>query len=164
MELSHLTNPGLARQRDTETLLSCNRFTAPQGLSLTAGEALALSQRREQALRQTGRLEFGDGILQKLLLAFHDSPFLTPHDYADTLGELTEIFYTYKNECGDALTDDELLTVMRATFDGPCQGSVDLLAGRELAELAQSLRRVRPFDWDSSGDGGEDEEAMYNGD
>ncbi len=53
-------------------------------------------------------------------------------NYADTLMRLQDIFYLYKNESLDELTDDELLEYMKEKFDGICAGDLDYLEGTEL--------------------------------
>ena len=50
-------------------------------------------------------------------------------NYADTLMRLQDIFYLYKNESLDELTDDELLEYMKEKFDGICAGDLDYLEG-----------------------------------
>ncbi|NCB64181.1 MAG: hypothetical protein EOM52_11380 [Clostridia bacterium] len=141
MDLAQIGDFGLLRQKEAVTeLMSVNRFTAAYGLVFTEEQALVLSQARESALRHTARLEFGAGILPKLVLAFRDSPELPGEDPVALLSELTDIFYEFKNETLDALTDDELLAAMKAAFDGPCHGSTELLAARDLSALAGFLR------------------------
>jgi hypothetical protein len=88
----------------------------------------------------TGRVEFGGGIVDKVILMFCDSPYISMHNYEETLHELIEIFYYYKNEALDLIGDDELIKYMKTAFNGICQGSLDLLAGRELYNLARGLR------------------------
>ena len=41
---------------------------------------------------------------------------------------------------GKRVTDDGLIRYMRAAFDGPCGGSLELLGGRALYRLAHRLR------------------------
>ena len=97
-------------------------------------------ERRAAALRDTGRVEFGEGILPKLIYAFYDSPWLDPDHYADTLAELQDLFYYYKNESLGRLTDDALLAAMRKAFDGPAQGSLEYLGDTALDRLCRELR------------------------
>lgn len=144
-ELARFLNTPAERQEVNE-LLTLERFTIPYGLALTEAEAKSLTHVRQQALTHTGRLEFGGSILPKLILAFRTSPHLHPQNFASTLAELTEIFYTYKNETMDALTDDELISAMKSAFDGPCHGSTELLAGRDLEELARAIRSAPLMD------------------
>lgn len=141
MELAQIGDFGALREQESvSALLDLNRFTAPYGLALTEGQAIALSQNREAALQRTARLEFGGGILPKLILAFRESPNFPGGDPVATISELTDIFYEYKNETMDALTDDGLLSAMLTAFDGPCCGSTELLASRDLAEIARLIR------------------------
>lgn len=100
------------------------------GLTLSTEEAAALERRETDALRQNGRVAF-DSILRLLTAAFCDSPYIQPQDRADTLAELTDIFYVLKNETGDALGDEALLAAMAARFNGAAGGSLDALAATE---------------------------------
>lgn len=156
MELAQIENFGALREKETVAeLLALNRVTAAYGLVLTQTQALALSQNREAALQRTARLEFGGGILPKLILAFRDSPYFPGGDPVVVLSELMDIFYAYKNETLDALTDDELLAAMRAAYDGTCHGCTALLAGRELELLARLVRSGPEA-------GGEEEDDDWN--
>lgn len=94
----------------------------------------------EEALADTGRVEFGGSALPKIARSFAPSPYSSRRGWYDELVRLTEIFYRFKSETGDRLGDDELLSIMRRAFDGSCGGSVDLLEGRELDILARRVR------------------------
>ena len=104
-----------------------NEKTAPFGLSLSPSQIAALQRQEGQALSRTGRVCFGKSILPRLAAAFAGSAHIQACDWADTLGELTELFYALKRETEDALSDDELIGRMARTFDGPAQGSTLLL-------------------------------------
>ncbi len=122
----------------------CNALTEGYGLSLSHAQALALAQRRVEALRAADRVEFGEGILKKLIFAFRSSPYLCQQNYEETLGELQDIFYHFKNESGEALSDDELIEFMRTVFNGKAQGSLEYLAGTALDRLCRQLRGWEP--------------------
>lgn len=130
----------LQRQAQLEKTLETNGRTEKFGLTLTAEDAALLLEERGQALREQGRIEFGEGILPKLIDAFCDSAFLTQEGYVDTLIRLQEIFYLYKNETMDELTDDELLHFMREQFESVCFGDLDYLEGTCLSSFAQAVR------------------------
>ena len=53
---------------------------------------------------------------------------------------LQEIFYLFKNECMDNLTDDEMLEFMKEQFDTVCFGDPDYLKGTCLAVFAEAIR------------------------
>ena len=78
--------------------------------------------------------------IDKIIKGFCDSPYISMHNYAETLHELIEMFYYYKNETLDLSSDDELIYSMKQGFDGVCQGSLELLSGLELSKMAQKLR------------------------
>lgn len=134
------TNTAQTAQRELQRILACNEQTAGRGLVLTSAQAAALVQIRAESLRSTGRVEFGGGITPQLIGMFADSPYIEPESYAETIGALTEIFYAFKNETMDAVSDGELLSAMRGFFDGTCAGSTELLAGREMPEYARRIR------------------------
>lgn len=124
------------RPEQEENLLEvCNSESARFGLVLTRSDMLELEQSRREALYASGRIEFGGGVLPKLVRAFCDSPYILQEDYAETLGQLQEVFYQCKTECGDSLTDVELIGIMAEHFNGKAHGSVDYLAGTSLEEL-----------------------------
>lgn len=68
-------------------------------------------------MREQQRVEFGESILPKLIDTFYDSPYISQSSYPDTCIRLQEIFYLYKNETMDEMTDDELLEFMKEQFD-----------------------------------------------
>ena len=130
----------LLQEQAAEEILHSNRHSLPFGLLLTKQQALELAETRSRALHACGRVEFGAGMIGKLAEAFCSSPYLSRETYAETLNELVELFYLYKSETGERVTDDGLIRYMRAAFDGPCGGSLELLGGRALYRLAHRLR------------------------
>lgn len=138
------------KKREMETLISSNQLTQQYGVTLSEEDALILMENRRESLKAFQRIEFGEGILPKLIYHFCDSPYMYQENYADTIAALQEIFYQYKNECLDEMTDDELLGCMKHFFDGPCQGSVEYLEETCLSEMARSIRagEIRGFDYD----------------
>lgn len=120
-------------------LLSGNAETAEYGLTLTAQEALMLAQTRAEALKAANRVELGGGAARAIISAFCDSPYITQDDYAETLQGLIELFYAFKNDTYDRVSDEALIRCMKRAFDGECRGSLELLADEALPELARRL-------------------------
>lgn len=108
-------------------LLTMNEKIAAFGLTLTKEDAVQLMKDRKEALQEQQRIEFGEGILEKLVMAFCDSVYIEQEDLVDVLGRLQAIFYEYKNETRDSISDDELIEFMETSFNGECQGSLDYL-------------------------------------
>ena len=131
----------------------CNAYSSNFGLSLSETEIAELVTCRAEALRTSGRIEFGGGILPKLIQAFCDSPYINQENYADTLAELQEAFYYFKTEAMDRFSDDELIEYMVKVFNGRAQGSAEYLSGTSLEALARYARtEFDPFDAEKVGD------------
>lgn len=118
----------------------CNDYSANYGLQLSEADIHELVENRREALERSGRIEFGGGIIKKLILEFADSPFLMQDDYVETLTGLQEIFYYFKNEALEELTDDELIRVMKKYFDDTCQGSLEYLSTSILENYCRDIR------------------------
>ena len=117
----------LSEKDQVNALMKTNQVTNRFGLALSEEETRLLIGQKQDVLRQQQRVEFGGGVLEKLIFAFCDSNYIRQDDYAETLGRLLEIFYLYKNESLDELTDDELIDYMRQAFEGECYGSLEYL-------------------------------------
>lgn len=133
-------NNSLIQKQAVDEVMKFNDLTAKYGLVLTLPQAIALVETRSLSLKETGRIEFGGGIIQKIIREFCDSPFIHMYNYEEVIHELVETFYRYKNDTLDLISDDNLIGYMKKSFDGICQGSIDLLSGRELDTLARNLR------------------------
>jgi hypothetical protein len=138
-ELS-LFSGALIEKQAVNEVMKCNDLTIKFGLALTEAQALALVETRAFTLRENGRIEFGGGVIDKIINEFSDSPYLYTSNYEETLHDLLATFYYYKNETLDLISDDDLIKFMKNAFDGICQGSIELLSGRELYNLARNLR------------------------
>lgn len=123
-----------------EEIRRCDELNRLYGLTLTEDDITELVQLRGEALRNTGRVEFGSGILPKLIRAFCKSPYVDSFNYAQTLGELQDAFYYFKNESGDIFSDDELIEFMERVFNGRAEGSAELLCTISLEDLCRWAR------------------------
>jgi len=135
-----------------QDLDACNELSSRFGLALTGEQMLRLTEQRFQALKFTGRIEFGEGVLKKLVTVFCDSLYITQQNYEETLGELQDIFYYFKNESGDTLSDDELIEAMKSVFDGKAQGSLEYLSGASLENLCRIIRGGEVDEYEGSPD------------
>ena len=130
----------MSKQTQITKVLETNAYTEKYGLILSNEDAALLAEERVNTLKQERRVEFGQGILPKIIYAFCDSAYIMQENYRDSLIRLQEIFYLYKNEMMDEITDDELLAFMREQFDNACQGDFDYLEGTCLDIFAQAIR------------------------
>ena len=121
-------------------ILKTNETSKENGLTLTEEEAKALVAARGDTLREERRVEFGDSISPKLIRTFADSSFINQEDYAETIARLQEIFFLYKNESMDMVSDDELLGIMKNAYENESGGDLEYLEGTALEDFARSVR------------------------
>lgn len=124
----------------TEAVLQTNRYTEKYGLVLSREETEAVLAERQKSLKEQRRVEFGQGILPRIIQEFCDSVYISQSNYVETLVKLQDIFYLYKNEMQDEITDDELLHFMKEQFETVCFGDFDYLEGTCLSNFAQAIR------------------------
>lgn len=78
--------------------------------------------------------------MPKIIYEFCDSDFVNQDNYIESLIRLQDIFYLFKNEMLDEITDDELIHFMKEQFDTVCYGDLDYLGGTCLENFAQAIR------------------------
>lgn len=128
------------QENEIRAIISANNKTEQFGLSLTVEEARELVLCRNNSLKETQRLELGESILEQIIFTFCDSQYIEQERYAVTLMELQDVFFQFKNEAEDNLTDAELMTFMREVFEDVCMGDVGYLAGTCLERFAEAIR------------------------
>lgn len=141
MESNLLELLALTRQKQELTqVLKINEKINRFGLQLTEKEARALMEKRDHSLRKSKRVEFGKSILEKLIFTFADSQHIDQENLVEQLGELQDVFYAFKNEAMDRVTDDELLNFMKEQYETVCQGDLTYLSETCLPRFAKAIR------------------------
>ena len=130
----------LQRQNQLAKVLETNQRAERYGLTLSEEEAGLILEERGRALKEQKRVEFGEGILPKIIDEFCDSAYLDQEHYVETLIRLQDIFYLYKNEMMDEITDDELLHFMKEQYEEICFGDLEYLESTCLSNFAQAIR------------------------
>lgn len=130
----------LQRQNQLRKVMELNQETEKYGLILSEQDALLILDERNHSLMGERRIEFGAGITERIIYEFCDSDFIDQNHYVDTIIRLQEIFYLYKNEMHDEITDDELLHFMKEQFEGVCYGDLEYLEGTCLSLFSQAVR------------------------
>jgi hypothetical protein len=148
----------LITQSGSVDIARCNETAVKFGIRLNESDAKALLNARAKALRRTGRVEFTGGIIEKLVFAFCDSPYLEQDGFAEAIEELIDIFYEYKNDSLDEVDDDEAIAMMKRLFDDECAGNVDALRD-DMGASARNIRYGR-----EDGEDNDDEEEYFWGD
>lgn len=130
----------LQQQNQLGKVVETNQTAERYGLVLSEEDAKLILEEKNNALREQKRVEFGGGITPKIIYEFCDSDFIDQNNYVETIIRLQEIFYLYKNEMMDEISDDELLHFMREQFETVCFGDLEYLEGACLAVFSQAVR------------------------
>lgn len=130
----------LQEQNQLAKVVKTNETTRQFGLSMTEQDAKLILEERKNSLMEQKRVEFGEGIVTKIIYEFCDSDYIYQSNYVETIIRLQEIFYLYKNEMQDEITDDELLHLMKEQFENLCFGDLDYLESTCLANFAEAIR------------------------
>ena len=131
----------LANENICNSIIAMNKKTDSYGLTLSSEDVAAIVAARKSTFIEENRIELGKSIIPQIIDVFYDSPYITQDNYRDSIIRLQEIFFHFKNETEDELTDDELLTLMREQFDETCYGDFELLEGTVLELFAEAVRR-----------------------
>lgn len=141
--LSDITKGGYTKAiintRTKNAILSLNEETSRFGLTLTDDEAKELVITRETALRDNARVEFGIGAVKLIIEEFADSPYIDGNNYAQTLNELTDLFYYIKSETDDKISDRDLVEKLKYLYENTCGGSLELLMSRDTEQLIRQI-------------------------
>lgn len=130
----------LLERAQIQKVMESNQYTEQYGLTLSAQDAEILAQERKSTLMEQKRVEFGESILPRIIYEFCDSAFISQSNYVESLVRLQEIFFLYKNEMLDEISDEELLNFMKEQFETVCFGDFDYLEGTCLDIFAQAVR------------------------
>ena len=130
----------LQNKNQLARVIETNQYTERFGLALSQQDAQLILENRKTALHEQRRVEFGEGIVPKLIYEFCDSDYIDQSNYVDTIIRLQEIFYLYKNEMNDEITDDELIQLMKEQYEMQCHGDLDYLESTCLSDFARVIR------------------------
>ena len=88
MDKNYLDIVNKRKQIEFANIKKCNEYTSKYGLVLSDNQITNILERRKETLKETGRVELREGIIDKLIKEFCDSPYINQENYAETLYEL----------------------------------------------------------------------------
>ena len=130
----------LSGQNQLAKVIATNQVTEKFGLVLSEEDAKLLVNEKSESLKEQKRIEYGESILPKIIYEFCDSDYISQRNYVETIGRLQDIFFLYKNEMMDEISDDELLHFMKEQFETVCYGDLEYLESTRLDVFAQAIR------------------------
>lgn len=117
-----------------------NQFTEKYGLKISEKDAEILIEEKTKVLKTEQRVEFGQSVLSQIIYTFCDSAYIIQDNYLEILLRLQEIFFLYKNEMQDEITDEELLNFMKEQFEDVCCGDLGYLETTCLEIFSEAIR------------------------
>lgn len=120
-------------------LLELNGKTKAYGLILTEEDAMHVIEARSQTLNSYERIELGLNVTKRIVELFSSSPYVRDENYVRIITEIQEIFYYFKNETNEKVSDDDLINIIYKYFEMECEGSIQFLKGK-MEEYAKKVR------------------------
>ncbi len=128
------------RQHWVKQIQETNQYTSKYGLQLSEEDTDVLIEEKNHTLKAERRVEFGQSVIPQIIYIFCDSAFISQDNYLNTLIRLQEIFFLYKNEMQDEITDEELLNFMKEQFEDVCYGDLEYLESTCLEIFSGAIR------------------------
>lgn len=131
------------------------------GLVLSDEQILAISEAEIECLAESGLVLFGISAAARLVREFASSPYLVSEHAAKTFIELTESFYTLRENAPASTTDIDILEALKNIFDTEAAGDVrlaeslaaDMLRASEVSAVYEivdnkgNVYRWNPEEW-----------------
>ena len=120
-------------------IIKCNEITSNYGIILSEDDAKQLTTIQQNTLQEVGLIEFDSHIIEYIIITFCDSSFINKYDYLDTISRLVEIFYYYRQEVNELISDEDIIKYLYLAYEGITQGSLDYLGDQQLSKLIDDL-------------------------
>lgn len=97
---------------EEKQLLELNKYIS-KDIVLTKENVLELINNKNSALKEIGRIDLTNSILENIILTFTDSSFIDKNNYMYIFLSLTEIFLCYENIFSKKISSEELLKYLK---------------------------------------------------
>ncbi len=124
-----------------KNILALNEMTSKRNLYLQEKDIVQIIETKNISLKELGRVEVKNNILERIIYEFYDSPYIDQTNYLETILDLTRIFYLYQNELSYRLTDEEIIIYLRDEFNNNCGGDLISLETLSLSNLKEVIER-----------------------
>lgn len=130
-------------KRILKNILTLNEMTSKRNLYLQEKDISQIIETKNISLKELGRVEVKNNILERIIYEFYDSPYIDQTNYLETILDLTRIFYLYQDELSYKLTDEEIIIYLQDEFNNRCGGDLTLLETLSLSNLKEVLERKK---------------------
>ena len=87
------------------------------GLTLTEEDVRQITRNTKETLKKTGRIETCTDSLEKIIAFLYSSPYTQKDYYVEVISDMEEIFYFFKNQVLDLLSDDEIIEILEKAYN-----------------------------------------------
>lgn len=122
---------------EEKQLLELNKYIS-KDIVLTKENVLELINNKNSTLKEIGRIDITNSILENIILTFTDSSFIDKNNYMYIFLSLTEIFLCYENIFSKKISSEELLKYLKDEFEKN-EGSIELISTISLERLQDKL-------------------------
>ena len=68
-----------------------------------------------ETLKRIGRIETSTNTLEKIIELVYSSPYTDKDNYIENINDMQEVFYYFKSQVLDLLSDDEVIDISKIT-------------------------------------------------
>lgn len=105
-------------------ILQINDKSSIYGLILTNEDVEEIMKSRDYSLKNYGRIDLNMDITKKIINNIYPSQYTDKDDYVEIINDLQDIFYFFKNETLDQISDDEVIDTIIEFYEKTC-GRID---------------------------------------
>lgn len=122
---------------EEKQLLELNKYLT-KDIVLTKENVLELITNKNSLLKEIGRIDLTNSILENIILTFTDSSFIDKNNYMDNFLSLTKIFLYYEKTFSKKLSSEEILKYLKDEFEKN-EGSIELISTISLERLQDKI-------------------------
>lgn len=94
---------------------------------LSKEEVKGLIINKNKILKDNGLIEINNNVLKILIEYFSNSSFIDRSNYNEILNELVSVFYSYRINLSNRISDEEIIKYLYYNFENTCNGEIILL-------------------------------------
>ena len=119
------------QQESTQKLIKLNDESINYGLILNEKDIEGIMKNTNETLKRIGRIETSTNTLEKIIELVYSSPYTDKDNYIENINDMQEVFYYFKSQVLDLLSDDEVIEILEKTYEDKkgemfqIQGAID---------------------------------------
>lgn len=98
-------------------IMKLNEKSIDYGLVLMEENICEIFKNTREILKKAGRIETSTDLLEKIITFLYSSPYTQKYDYVQVISDMEEIFYYFKNQVLDLISDDEIIEILSDIYD-----------------------------------------------